>query len=220
MYLVKDLVLYEYSRKLRERASGWGHRLKHLGNIAAHPGRIAAFGQDWVRRRILASRKLPSVVLGSKTGIYTLEFHAEQAPNPDSRIRLSQARDSLGMPRLNVDWRMLEQDTDSVERAYRLLDETLRKAGVGRLDFTPGEPTARAREAGAYGGHHLGGARMSLDPQDGVVDADLRVHGVEDLSVVGGAVLPTSSQANPTLTILALSLRLADRLRSDLGQAL
>lgn len=219
MYLVKDLILYEYSRKLRERAPGWRTRLAHAGNIAARPGRVLAFGQNWVRRRILARRKLPSVVLGSKNGAYALEFHAEQAPNPDSRIRLTDVRDSLGMPRLSVDWRMTPQDTDSVERAYGLLDRTLRRTGVGRLDYTPGEPTAQARQAGAYGGHHLGAARMARDPRQGVVDADLRVHGAPNLSVVGGAVFPTSSQANPTLTILALALRLGDRLRGDFGKA-
>jgi choline dehydrogenase-like flavoprotein len=60
---------------------------------------------------------------------------------------------------------------------------------------------------------------MTRDPADGVVDPDLTVHGVHNLSVVGGAVFPTSSQANPTLTILALSLRLADRLQADLRRA-
>jgi choline dehydrogenase-like flavoprotein len=216
MYLVKDLILYEYSRKLRERAPTWRGRMAHIANVARRPLRIMGFGQDWIRRRILADRKLPSVVLGSNTGAYALEFHAEQSPNPDSTIRLADTRDSLGMPRLRVDWRMAPIDTDSVERAYALLDQTLRQSDVGRVDYVPGEPTQRARQAGAYGGHHLGGARMSLEPRDGVVDADLTVHGVDNLSVVGGAVFPTSGQANPTLTILALSLRLADRLKTAL----
>jgi choline dehydrogenase-like flavoprotein len=214
MYLVKDLILYEYSRKLRERPPRWRDRLAHMANIAGQPWRVWAFGQDWMRRRILATRKLPSVVMGSRAGVYVLEFHAEQVPNPDSRIRLSAERDSLGMPRLKVDWRPLVQDTDSLERAYGLLDQALRSAGVGRLDYRPGDPTAQALAAGAYGGHHLGGARMSADPRQGVVDPDLRVHGVENLFVAGGAVFPTSSQANPTLTILALSLRLAEHLRA------
>jgi hypothetical protein len=84
---------------------------------------VADFGQDWVRRRILADRKLPSVVLGSRTGAYALEFHAEQSPTPDSTIRLTDSRDSLGVPRLRVDWRMAPGDAESLERAYRLLDE-------------------------------------------------------------------------------------------------
>jgi choline dehydrogenase-like flavoprotein len=219
MYLVKDLILYEYSRKLREHKPSWAGRVAHMGNIVRNPLRVADFGQDWIRRRILADRKLPSVVLGSKTGVYALEFHAEQSPNRDSTIRLTGDRDSLGVPRLRVDWRMAPVDTESLERAYGLLDETLRAEGVGRVDYEPGDPTERARQAGAYGGHHLGGARMTRDAKDGVVDPDLTVHGVHNLSMVGGAVFPTSSQANPTLTILALSLRLADRLQADLRRA-
>jgi choline dehydrogenase-like flavoprotein len=58
---------------------------------------------------------------------------------------------------------------------------------------------------------------MSARPEDGVVDPDLRVHGIEDLYIASGSVLPTSSQANPTLTILALTLRLGDRLKADLA---
>jgi choline dehydrogenase-like flavoprotein len=217
MFLVKDVLLYEYSRKMRERPPSIGDRLAHVGNVMGDPFRLARFAQNWVRRRTLADRKLPSIVLGSKTGVYALEFHAEQAPNPDSRITLSRARDSLGMRRLHVDWRPCELDMESLERSYALLASELERTGVGGLDYTPGEPSTEARSAGAYGGHHLGGARMSLSPKDGVVDPDGRVHGVTDLYLATSATFPTSSQANPTLTILALSLRLAGNLKAEFG---
>jgi choline dehydrogenase-like flavoprotein len=218
MYLVKDLILYEYSRRLREQRPTLKTRLAHIGNVLGDPVRVAAFGQKWVRRRVLADRKLPSVVLGSRTGDYALEFHAEQAPNPDSRITLTGARDSLGMRRLHVDWRVSELDLLSLERSYALLHAELTRTGVGALVYEPGEPSARALAAGAYGGHHLGGARMSNSPRDGVVNLDNQVHGIRDLYLATSAVFPTSSQANPTLTILALSLRLATRLRADFGR--
>ncbi len=67
---------------------------------------------------------------------------------------------------------------------------------------------------GAYGGHHLGTARMSASSTGGVVDADCKVHGIDNLYIASGAVMPTSSQANPTLTIVALALRLADHLKA------
>ena len=67
---------------------------------------------------------------------------------------------------------------------------------------------------GAYGGHHIGTARMGDDPRTSVVDANCRVHGVANLHIASAAVFPTSSQANPTLTVVALALRLADRLRA------
>jgi choline dehydrogenase-like flavoprotein len=215
MYLVKDLLLYEYSRKLRERPPSLGERMRHLGNIVGKPLRLAGFGRKWVRRRILAERKLPSVVLGSPSGAYALEFHAEQAPNGDSRITLADTRDSLGMRRLRVDWRTSDLDVGSLERSYGLLAAELQRTGVGALDYEPGEASAKALAAGAYGGHHLGGARMTLFPHDGVVDVNCRAHGVGNLYLATSAVFPTSSQANPSLTILALSLRLADRLRLE-----
>jgi choline dehydrogenase-like flavoprotein len=72
---------------------------------------------------------------------------------------------------------------------------------------------------GAYGGHHIGTARMAAAPARGVVDADCRVHGMDNLFIAGSAVFPTSGQANPTLTIVALALRLADRLRARVAPA-
>ncbi len=216
MYLVKDLVLYEYSRKMRDGGPGWGGRLRHVGNILGHPFKLAGFGVRWVRDRILAERKLPSVVLGSPTNRYPIEFHAEQAPNSDSRLTLASDRDGYGMPRLKVDWRLSDIDLDSLKRAYALLASELERTGVGRLDYDPDDVAARAVAEGAYGGHHLGATRMAADPRQGVVDTDCRVHGVTNLYIASGSVLPTSSQANPTLTILALTLRLGDRLKADL----
>jgi choline dehydrogenase-like flavoprotein len=64
--------------------------------------------------------------------------------------------------------------------------------------------------------HHVGTARMSVTPKDGVVDADLRVHGVENLYVASSATFPTSGLASPTPTIVALTVRLADHLKERL----
>ncbi len=216
MYLVKDLVLYEYSRKMRAAGPSWAGRARHVGNILAHPIRLADFGVRWVRERNLAERKMPSVVLGSPQNRYPIEFHAEQSPNPDSRLTLTEARDAYGMRRLRVDWRVNDVDLESLKRSYALLARELERTGVGRLDYDPDEVAAKALAEGAYGGHHLGATRMAADPRLGVVDTDCRVHGMDDLYVASGSVLPTSSQANPTLTILALSLRLGDRLKADL----
>jgi choline dehydrogenase-like flavoprotein len=214
MFLVKDLVLLEYSRKMRERRVTMADRLRHVGNVASQPVALARFGIDWVRRRILAERKLPSVVLSFRDGAFPLEFHAEQAANPDSRLTLTDTHDALGVPRLRADLRCTELDLESVRRSYALLASELERTGAGRLDYDPEHLTAATRAGGAYGGHHIGAARMSRDPAQGVVDPDGRVHGVANLYLAGAAVLPTSSQANPTLTLLALALRLADRLKA------
>ncbi len=212
MFLVKDMVLYEYSRKFVENPVGWGARLGHVGNIARQPFRLATFGVDWLRRRTFAERKLPSVVLGSRDNRYELEFHAEQAPNPDSRLTLSTERDAFGMPRLKVDWRITDLDLSSIAKSYALLARELERSGAGRLDFDGEKLAYKARRHGIVGGHHIGTTRMSADPRGGVVDPDCRVHGIGNLYVASASVFPTSGQANPTLTLLALVFRLAERL--------
>ena len=216
MYLVKDLVLYEYSRKLRDQRPTAGLLARHLANVAGDPLALARFSQTWVQKRILADRKLPSVVLGSAKGDYALEFHAEQVPNPDSRLTLTTARDQLGQRRLRVDWRMTEQDALSLQSAYGALAAELARTGTGVLRYTPEDVAARARAEGAYGGHHIGAARMSASPREGVVDSQCQVHGVGNLHMASAAVFPTSGQANPTLTLLALTHRLAVRLRHEI----
>jgi choline dehydrogenase-like flavoprotein len=212
MFLVKDMVLYEYSRKFVENPVGWGGRLRHVKNIATQPLRLASFGTNWLRKRTFAQRKLPSVVLGSRDNRYELEFHAEQAPNPDSRLTLSAERDAFNMPRLKVDWRITELDLLSLEKSYELLSGELSRSGAGRLDFDREKLTVKAKRHGIVGGHHIGTTRMSAEPGDGVVNPDCRVHGIGNLYVASASVFPTSGQANPTLTLLALTFRLAEHL--------
>lgn len=212
MFLVKDMVLYEYSRKFVENPVSWGGRLRHVGNIARQPFRLATFGTNWLRRRTFAERKLPSVVLGSRQNSYELEFHAEQAPNPDSRLSLSSERDAYGMPRLKIDWRVTGLDLASLERSYDLLARELAMSGAGTLTFDREKLAEKAKRHGIVGGHHIGTTRMSDDPRHGVVDRDCRVHGVDNLYVASASVFPTSGQANPTLTLLALTFRLAEEL--------
>lgn len=216
MFLVKDLVLYEYGRKFSERRVGLGDRARHLGNILRQPLRTVQFGANWLRVRNFAERKMPSVVLGSSLNRYVLEFHAEQAPNPDSRLTLSRERDRLGMPQLKVDWRTTALDHESLKGCYRVLADALARTGTGRLDYDEGELVSRAGKNGIVGGHHIGTTRMSSDPRHGVVDPNCRVHGVGNLYVASASVFPTSSQANPTLTIVALGLRLAEHLTREL----
>ena len=151
-------------------------------------------------------------MLGSRDNRYELEFHAEQAPNPDSRLTLAAQRDQLGMPRLKVDWRVTELDLESLKRSYALLAGELQKSGAGRLDYDPENLVVRAKKHGIVGGHHIGTARMSVDERDGVVDPACQVHGIDNLFVASAAVFPSSGQANPTLTLIALALRLADHL--------
>jgi choline dehydrogenase-like flavoprotein len=214
MYLVKDLVLYEYSRKMRDGRS-LRHLAGHVRNVATRPFALARFGIDWLDRRMLRSRRLPSVALYSPVGRYAIEFHAEQAPDPGSRVTLGSAADRFGMPELVIDWRAGSRDIDSVRRAYGVLQRAFAANGVGTLELDPDPAAVGALiiRDGAVGGHHLGTARLADSIERGVVDAQCRLFGVHNGFVASGAALPTSSQANPTFTIVALAIRLADHLK-------
>lgn len=214
IFLAAFAVKYEYSRAMREADRSWSILLRHVGNIVRDPFRLFHFARTWGVQRYLATRRIPSIALYSSEGRYPLEFHAEQAPNRDSRVTLSDECDAYGMPRLKVDWQVTPLDFATVRKAYHLIAGELERTGTGHLAFDDNGLEAAVLKAGAYGGHHSGTARMAASPKDGVVDADCRVHGTDNLYLASGAVLPTSSQANPTLTILALTLRLADHLES------
>ncbi|HEY1227818.1 MAG TPA: GMC family oxidoreductase, partial [Ramlibacter sp.] len=146
----------------------------------------------------------------------SLEVQGEQQPLASSRVQLTRDADALGMRKLKVDWRYCAADIESVARTLDLLAGELERTGVGRFDYDRDELEGDLMRYGAYGGHHIGTTRMGTQPGTSVVDADCKVHSVSNLYVAGSAELPTSSQANPTLTIVALALRLADRLTQRL----
>ena len=147
-------------------------------------------------------------------------IRAEQAPNPDSRVTLSSDRDELGVPRIALDWRFSEIDKRSASVLMSTFDQELRRCELGHLDpadwllkdgpVWETDPLISNHPIGGY--HHIGTTRMAQSSRKGVVDADSRVHGLRNLYVTGSSVFPTGGWANPTLTILALSLKLADEL--------
>ena len=147
-------------------------------------------------------------------------IRAEQAPNPASRVILTNDRDELGVPRIALDWRFSEIDKRSASVLMSTFDQELRRCDLGHLEQAswldkdgPAWETDTLISNHPIGGyHHIGTTRMALSPRKGVVDADCRVHGLDNLYVAGSSVFPTGGWANPTLTIMALALRLADEL--------
>jgi choline dehydrogenase-like flavoprotein len=216
IFLAQNFISYEYSRRLVSNvppsAMAWlGHGL----NVLADPFSTVGFLWHWLRDRTLAKRKFPSVIIRPRTNRFSLEFHAEQAPNPDSRVGLTTSRDRFGNRQIRVDWRYSRQDIETVARSFALLRDDLNEQSLGQLTLARDEADIETvvRRDGAYGGHHIGTARMGASPLSGVVDRHGKVFGVNNLYLAGSATFPTSSQANPTLTIVALALRLADHLR-------
>jgi len=183
----------------------------HLGNILGGLPEAMREAVSFLYCRYAAEPRLPGFFLRNKARRHALFYHAEQAPNLASTVTLSDARDRLGMPRLKIDLRYSAIDVRSVIAGHEIIDRNLRAAGLGRLEhhFPEGERAARIWDQMTDGYHQIGTIRMAADPAKGVVDADCRVHGTPNLFVASSAVFPTSSQANPTLLITALSARLA-----------
>jgi choline dehydrogenase-like flavoprotein len=132
-------------------------------------------------------------------------------------VRLDGGRNADGTPSLEIDFRYTERDIDSVLRFHALLDERLRAAGRGRIEYLepPEGRAAAVWEQTIDGFHHIGTTRMSAVPADGVVDGDCRVHGVDNLFIASSSVLRTSAEANPTFTVVCLARRLAHHLAED-----
>ncbi|MGI9487408.1 MAG: FAD-dependent oxidoreductase [Geminicoccaceae bacterium] len=157
----------------------------------------------------------------------------DPVPNPDSRVLLDEKDvDSFGMPRAMLDWRLTEQDHISMRKLAEVIGAELARTGHGRLrlhDWFMEEPSAdwmmrfhESPEAKQFSyldwisNHNIGTTRMADDPRQGVVDADGKMHYVDNFWIAGSSVFPTSGSAQPTLTIVALALRLADHLKAKL----
>lgn len=141
-------------------------------------------------------------------------FMVEQAPNEQSRITLTEQRDRLGMPRVRLDWDFNSQDFEELDRAIAFFRRELGRTGRGRLEW----PVRREELIGNMSAsrHHNGSTRMHESAARGVVDPDCRLHEVANLYVAGSSVFPTGGIANPTLTLVALSMRLSDHLKHEL----
>jgi len=147
--------------------------------------------------------------------LHHLIINAEQVPNSESRVMLSEKKDRYGMPRGALDWRFTEQDHVLHARIASSMAHEFGAAGLGRMlkprsyDWPP--------EWREFGRHHMGTTRMASSASEGVVDRDCRVFGQKNLYVAGSSVFPTYGYAQPTFTLVALSLRLADHLSRTLG---
>jgi len=144
--------------------------------------------------------------------VFDMRIRAEQAPNPESRVTLSRRRDRLGLNQVKLDWRLSPMDIRSIRKSTQILGEEFGGAGLGRVTiFDDNELSWKKKIRG--GAHHMGTTRMSSDPKKGVVDKNCRVHDVSNMYIAGSSVFPVAGSANPTLTIVALSLRLAEHIR-------
>jgi hypothetical protein len=177
--------------------------LADLWNVIRHP---LALLRGYRRIR----RNRPPLYLPDRIDLYSL---VEQVPDPASRVTLSDRVDSLGVPLPRVDWRLHDEEFRAMARLLELVTSELTRVGLPAPVPAPWMANADAwRTRVIDRAHHIGTTRMSSSPADGVVDADCRLFGVDNLYVAGSSVFPTSGHANPTLMIVALAIRLSDHL--------
>ncbi|HWP13448.1 MAG TPA: GMC family oxidoreductase [Ramlibacter sp.] len=218
LFLARRLISYEYGKRLNDATPATASLYaRHLLNVVTDPIDTSAFLVHWLARRTLAPRKFPSIILRNRTNQFSLEVHGEHMPRRDSRVTLTSKVDALGMPQLRVDWRYSRDDIESIGRTLDLMAQEFERSGAGRFAYDRDTLEEDLLRFGAYGGHHIGTARMGSDVRKSVVNSNCRVHSVGNLYVAGSAVFPTSSQANPTLTLIALSLRLGRHLARRLA---
>jgi len=148
---------------------------------------------------------------------FELFTRIEQAPNAASRITLDEEVDALGVPRSKLHWVLTSLEKRSIRKIYELIGQQVGKTGAGRVKLMEylhdeNDDTWPAFTGGGW--HHMGTTRMTDNPKTGVVDQDCKVHSLNNLHIAGASCFATAGAANPTLTLVALTLRLSDHLKS------
>lgn len=191
----------------------------HLRNVILHSHELIT---EWYRHHVAKEIVKPNLAFGNWSSEKNFEkkytkFEAiaqtEQAPDPDNRVVLSNRRDRLGLPQVKLINYWRDIDKENVRKAESIFARAFTTAGLGDMNVEPLEQQRVLLSTH----HNMGTTRMSEDPRRGVVDAQCKVHGISNLYVAGSSVFPTGGYANPTLTIIALAIRLADHINDNLN---
>lgn len=207
---------------IRKRLADSGRakqRGRHLWNCLRSPLKTIIFCIRFSYQRYFAKPRLPGFFTFNSNNRYALHYHAEQIPNWNSTITLSEKKDSHGLNRAKISLEWSRQDITSIIRAHDVLDKSLRDSGTGRLIY---RYPVTALEQAVYeqavdGLHQIGTLRMSADPTTGVTNSDGMLYGTSNFFVASSAIFPTSGQANPTLALVALAIRQAHHIVASIS---
>jgi choline dehydrogenase-like flavoprotein len=168
----------------------------------------------------LVAEEFQSRGLPYKLTAISVDAISEQRPDPNSRIVLSERTDRLGVPLAKVDWRINDDERRTIVRIGQLTGDAFVGVGLPEPILEPWVAGNRPGEGVLIDmAHSAGTTRMSNNPKLGVVDENCQIHGVHGLYVAGGSTFPTNGHANPTLMILAVAIRLADKIKSELARS-
>jgi choline dehydrogenase-like flavoprotein len=191
-----------------ELRSAIAQTLPRLGSASLGMAQLVWSAKIQKRRTVSAKALVP------------IRIMSEQRARPENRIRISEFEvDSLGVPKTIVDWRVNPEETRSILRFAGWLKGELARLGIGEIawhdDLELGKDgLLEIRDTN----HLMGGTLMGTDPERSVVDQDLKVHGLENMSIASCSTFPTGGSSNPTFTLMALTLRLAARLKLTLSR--
>jgi hypothetical protein len=186
----------------------------HLANVVRDLLPATKFALSFgYQRFVKPGRKAPGFFVPNMLNSYPLVYHGEHLPHYASRVVPATERDALGVPRLQTQLYFGEEDIQGAIKAHEHFDRYLRRHDLGHLEYLYDDLAVAIRQR-LFGGYHQAGTtRMSISPEDGVLDPNLAIHGFDDLFVASSSAFVTSSQANTTFMIIAFALRLADHLR-------
>lgn len=215
------LIPYDETRdpRIREANQGWSALRGIAKWMLGEPGRNFRFSTAYcnaiTNADVLAADALGMIDREGSTERLLLKYEVEQRPDRDNRVTLSEERDALGQPRADLHWAPTNADRDSVLRTTALIGQAIGTAGLGRVELE--DHFDEPYWASSTSWHQMGTTRMSAAPEDGVVDPDCRLWDTQNLYLAGGSVMPTGGRSNPTMTMVALSIRLADHLKQRMA---
>lgn len=186
----------------------------HVKNVLRDLPEIAVSLPNFIYKRYVSGNRLPGLFILNSGRRFGLSFHQEQIPDPSSRVWLNDKVDRTGVPQLSIDLKFTRRDAEALVRSHQLLKTWLEETEAGTMSYRHPETELEdvVLAQACHGRHQIGTARMGSDRKRAVVDANLRTFDVPNLHVLSAAVMPTSGQAGPTLTVLALAARLARHL--------
>ncbi|HIK46230.1 MAG TPA: GMC family oxidoreductase [Leptolyngbyaceae cyanobacterium M65_K2018_010] len=200
------------SRKLRAGNLD-SDAIKHLANVLLGLDDVLFFQ---TRKSVNIGRELEAFWpqnSGSEKAFNVIQVYSstEQAPRPENRVLLGEEKDRFGYPKIQINWHWDEFSRSSFVKAATLFKKQIELVGLGKLnlEFDKGDPQLVTPSIH----HNMGTTRMHDNPKQGVVDANCKVHGIANLFIAGSSTFPTGGYANPTLTIVALAIRLADHVK-------
>ncbi len=184
--------------------------------LTTHAARVPGAAVEAVRLAWEAKVRRRRFV--SEDAVVKLQMNVAQDVGSQSRVMLDEGRDASGMPRVVVDWRVSANEIATLQRYAGYLRERFEGMGLRDVEWVREMFVEGAELPGMEDARHaMGGACMGTDPLSSVVDAEMRVHGVANLSIASAATFPDGSAQLPTLTMMALALRLAERIGQGLG---